>query len=154
MAHTGQIQAVIVFSVSRWIRNRDQLLDDLQFLSHNGVKFHSVKDPYIEAVNMEGPMGRTIRDFLIGLAGSMAELESLEKSARMKASMEEGEDGKKVYKRTGSKVGQHSFDVKYPGARTKIMMATKAGRSQREIARVLKIPRSSVQRVIVEERGD
>lgn len=80
------ISAVIVWALDRWARNRKKLLEDMQYLADLGVNLHSVQDSYIEDFNMDGPMGETIRQFLINLAGTMAELESKRKSERIQES--------------------------------------------------------------------
>jgi DNA invertase Pin-like site-specific DNA recombinase len=43
-----------------------------------------VKDAWLEAVNIEGPLGKTIQDFLLGMIGSIAEMDSSRRSERMK----------------------------------------------------------------------
>lgn len=85
LAHRGEIKAVVVWALDRWIRDRESLLEDVNYLSARGVKFHSVQEPYLEAINIEGPLGNTIRDFLYGLIGSLAQAESDRKSERVKA---------------------------------------------------------------------
>jgi len=82
IAHEGKIQAVIVWALDRWVRNRDTLLDDVTLLRNAGVKLHSVKEQWLEAINLEGSLGKTIQEFLLGLVGSLAELESQRKSER------------------------------------------------------------------------
>jgi len=84
MARKGEIQAVIVWAMDRWVRNRDTLLEDVIILRNYGVKLHSVKEAWLEAINIEGSLGRTIQDFLLGLIGSIAEMESERKSERVK----------------------------------------------------------------------
>ncbi len=83
-AYKGEIQAVIVWALDRWIRNRDTLLDDVTILTSYGCKLHSVQEQWLEAINIEGALGRTIQDFLLGLMGSLGELESERKSERVK----------------------------------------------------------------------
>jgi DNA invertase Pin-like site-specific DNA recombinase len=84
MARKGEIQAVIVWALDRWVRRRDTLLEDTTILKNYGVKLHSVKEAWLEAINIEGSLGRTIQDFLLGLIGSIAEMESQRKSDRVK----------------------------------------------------------------------
>ena len=84
MARNGEIQAVIVWAMDRWVRNRDTLLEDVIILRNYGVKLHSVKEAWLEAINIDGSLGRTIQDFLLGLIGSIAEMESQRKSERVK----------------------------------------------------------------------
>ena len=107
LAHEGKIQAVIVWALDRWVRNRDTLLDDVTSLRQAGVKLHSVKEQWLEAVNVEGSIGKTIQDFLLGLIGSIAEMESQRKRDRTKMAYEfykkEDPDGKRKYKKWGRK---------------------------------------------------
>jgi DNA invertase Pin-like site-specific DNA recombinase len=51
-----------------------------------GCKLHSVQEHWLEAINIEGALGKTIQDFLLGLIGSLGELESQRKSERVKMS--------------------------------------------------------------------
>ncbi len=84
-AYRGEISAVIVWALDRWVRNRDTLLDDVTVLRAYGCKLHSVCEQWLEAINIEGSLGRTIQDFLLGLIGSLAEMESQRKSERVRA---------------------------------------------------------------------
>lgn len=83
-AHSGEIQGVVVWAFDRWVRRRDTLLEDVTILSNYGCKLHAIKDSWIEAINIDGPLGRTLREFLLGLVGSLAEMESSRKSERVK----------------------------------------------------------------------
>jgi DNA invertase Pin-like site-specific DNA recombinase len=83
-ARKGEIAAVIVWALDRWVRNRDTLLEDVVILRNYGCKIHSVKEAWLEAINIEGSLGRTIQEFLLGLIGSIAEMESQRKSERVK----------------------------------------------------------------------
>ena len=83
-ARKGEIKAVIVWALDRWVRNRDTLMDDTVILRNYGCKIHSVKEAWLEAINIEGSLGKTIQEFLLGLMGSMAEMESQRKSERVK----------------------------------------------------------------------
>lgn len=82
-ARKGEIKAVIVWALDRWVRNRDTLLEDVIILRNYGVKLHSVKEAWLEAVNIEGSLGKTIQEFLLGIIGSIAEMESQRKSERV-----------------------------------------------------------------------
>jgi len=86
LARTRKIDAVIVWAFDRWIRNRETLIEDVSILRTYGVKLHSVQEAWLEAINIEGPMGTTITDLLLGMVGSIAELESSRKSERVKMS--------------------------------------------------------------------
>lgn len=83
-AHKGEINAVVVWALDRWVRNRDTLLEDVVILRNSGCKLHSVKENWLEAINIEGSIGKTIQEFLLGLIGSIAEMESQRKSDRVK----------------------------------------------------------------------
>jgi len=83
-ARKGEIKAVVVWALDRWVRNRDTLLEDITLLRNYNVKLHSVKESWLEAINIEGSMGKTIQEFLLGVIGSLAEMESQRKSDRMK----------------------------------------------------------------------
>jgi DNA invertase Pin-like site-specific DNA recombinase len=82
-ARKGEINAVIVWALDRWVRNRDTLIQDVIILRNYGVKLHSVKENYIELINIEGALGKTIQEFLLGLIGSLGEIESKLKSERV-----------------------------------------------------------------------
>lgn len=84
MAHKGKVDAVIVWALDRWVRNRKTLLQDVTVLKEQGVKLHSVQEDYLEMMNIEGPIGDTIKQFLLGLIGSLSELESRRKSERVR----------------------------------------------------------------------
>jgi len=84
MARKGEINAVIVWALDRWVRNRDTLLEDVVILRNYGTKIHSVKESWLEAINIDGSLGKTIQEFLLGLIGSIAEMESQRKSERVK----------------------------------------------------------------------
>lgn len=84
LAYKGEIKAVIVWALDRWVRNRDTLLEDISTLTSYGCKLHSVQEQWLEAINIEGALGRTIQDFLLGLIGSLAQMESQRKSERTK----------------------------------------------------------------------
>jgi site-specific DNA recombinase len=81
-AYKGEIQAVIVWALDRWVRNKDTLLEDVTTLRSYGCKLHSVNEQWLESINVEGPLGKTIQDFLLGIVGSLAQIESQRKSER------------------------------------------------------------------------
>jgi len=94
MARKGEIKGVVVWSLDRWVRNRDTLMEDVTILRNYGCKLHSVKDAWLESINIDGAMGRTITEFLLGLMGSLAELESQRKSDRVKMAYKSHKGGK------------------------------------------------------------
>jgi DNA invertase Pin-like site-specific DNA recombinase len=82
-ARLGEAQHIVVWAFDRWVRNRDTLVEDIASLINYGCQLHSVKDAWLESVNIEGPLGKTIREFLLGLVGSLAEMESSRRSERI-----------------------------------------------------------------------
>ena len=89
MAFKGEIQAVIVWALDRWVRNRDTLLEDVTALKSYGCKLHSVNDQWLESINVEGPLGKSIQEFLLGIVGSLGQMESQRKSERTKMAYKE-----------------------------------------------------------------
>ena len=107
MARKGEIKAVIVWALDRWVRNRDTLLEDTTILKNYGCKIHSIKEAWLEAINIEGPLGKTIQEFLLGLMGSMGEMESKRKSDRVRLAVRKDNGVTKSYK--GNKWGRKNL---------------------------------------------
>ena len=103
LAHEGKIKAVIVWALDRWVRNRDTLLEDVTMLKKAGVKLHSVKEQWVEAINLEGSLGKTIQDFLLGLIGSLAEMESQRKRDRTLMAYDSYKKENRIYNKWGRK---------------------------------------------------
>jgi len=104
MARKGEIKAVIVWALDRWVRNRDTLIEDTTILKNYGCKIHSVKEAWLEAINIEGSLGKTIQEFLLGLMGSMGEMESERKSERVRLAVRKKDGITRSYK--GNKWGR------------------------------------------------
>lgn len=121
MARRGEIHAVIVWALDRWVRSRDTILEDTTILKNYGCKLHSIKEAWLEAINIEGPLGKTIQDFLLGLIGSLAEMESQRKSERVKMAFEHHK---------GKKWGRPTIPKK---TQEEVVNLFKAGKSIREI---------------------
>jgi len=130
MARKGEIKAVIVWALDRWVRNRDTLLEDVTILKNYGCKIHSVRDSWIEAINIEGPLGRTINDFLLGLISSLAEMESEHKSNRVKLATRKRNNI--TYSYRGKKWGRKPISKQ---AINKVIELRKEGLSLREISK-------------------
>lgn len=107
LARKGEIKAVIVWALDRWVRNRDTLIEDTTVLKNYGCKIHSVKEAWLEAINIEGALGKTIQEFLLGLMGSMGEMESQRKSERVKLAVRKKDGITKSYK--GNKWGRKNL---------------------------------------------
>jgi len=83
IAHLGQANHIVVWAFDRWIRRRDTLMEDVNTLLNLGCKLHSIKDSWFESINIDGPLGKTIKEFMLGIIGSLAEMESQRKSERI-----------------------------------------------------------------------
>ena len=141
MAYKGEIQAVIVWAIDRWVRNRDTLLEDVTTLRSYGVKLHSVKEQWLEMINIEGSLGKTIQEFLLGLVGSLAQMESQRKSERVLMAF-------KSHK--GKKWGRPSIHTN----KKKIVWELRnKGLSIREISRQTKLSVGSVSGICSENRS-
>ena len=125
----GKINHVVVWAFDRWVRNRDTLLADVTILSNYGVKLHSVKEAWLEAVNLEGALGRTLKEFLLGLIGSLAEMESSRKSERVKLAVRKDNGVTKSYK--GNRWGRPTINKKVD---QQIIEAHNAGKSMQAIS--------------------
>ena len=133
-AHKGEINAVIVWAFDRWVRNRDTLIDDITILRSYGCKLHTVKDAWLEAINIEGPLGKTIQDFLLGMLGSIAQMESQRKSERIKLAVRKKE-GERTRSYKGNKWGRKSLPNQ---TKCKILELHKQGLSIRKISEQVK----------------
>jgi len=101
-ARLGKINHIVVWAFDRWIRDRDTLLEDVNVLMNYGCKIHSVKDNWLESINIEGSLGKTIREFMLGLIGSLAQMESERKSERIwlgkqKTNIKQGRKPKNIH---------------------------------------------------------
>ena len=151
MARKGEINAVVVWALDRWVRSRDTILDDTTILKNYGCKIHSIKEAWLEAINIDGPLGKTIQDFLLGLVGSIAEMESQRKSERVKMAFEN---------HSGKNWGRPGIQEK---TRLEVVKLYKSGKSMREISKSVKywdknrneklIGVATVHKIITEEKG-
>lgn len=82
-ARLGEAKHIVVWAFDRWVRNRDTLIEDVTTLINYGCKLHSIKDSWYESINIEGSLGKTIREFMLGLIGSLAQMESERRSERI-----------------------------------------------------------------------
>ena len=125
LARKGEIQAIIVWSLDRWVRSRDTLISDISLLKQYGCKLHSVQEAWLEAVNLEGPLGTTIQSFLLGLVGSLAQLESQRKSERVKLAYQA---------HTGKKWGRPGLSE---GVKARVLRLHAEGQSMRRISQIV-----------------
>jgi DNA invertase Pin-like site-specific DNA recombinase len=83
-----RINHIVVWSLDRWCRRGPrELRSTIDYLGSYGVQLHSVKEAWIESINMPGSLGQTFKDFMIGIIGWLAEQESTRKSERVKESV-------------------------------------------------------------------
>lgn len=125
LARLREVDAVVVWSLDRWVRNKDTLMTDVTLLRNYGVKLHSVREAWLEAINIDGPLGETVKDFLLGLIGSMAELESARKAERVRLAYEKHKaDGKCSW-------GRRSIPER---VKLEVLEARRHGKTMRQIA--------------------
>ena len=141
MAHRGEVNAVIVWGMDRWVRDMDALLSDIQYFKSLNVKVHSVKDEWVESINLPGVMGEWIQRTIIGLIGMLAQWESERKRDRVNmafANYKGDSWGRPAFKRNREKY-QEVIDLHTQGL------------SQRKIAKKTGIPRTTVQDAVKRE---
>lgn len=82
-----KIKHVVVAALDRWTRKgSDELRHTVDYLGLYDVQLHSVREAWLEAINMPGGIGKVVKDFMIGMVGWVAEKESKDKSDRVKTS--------------------------------------------------------------------
>ena len=126
-AFTGEIKAVVVWALDRWVRNRETLIDDVVVLRSYGCKLHSVQEQWLEAINIDGPLGKTIQEFLLGLIGSLGEMESQRKSDRVKLAYQRIKKEDRKYKKWGRRELSNRVEKE-------VIEMYKRGYSQRQIS--------------------
>ncbi len=85
-ARRGEFQHIVVWSVDRWTRQGAYaFLQDLNLLNSWGVQLHSVQESFLDQLNVEGELGRILRDFVAQLIALQAKMESSKLSDRVKA---------------------------------------------------------------------
>lgn len=125
-----KITHIIVWALDRWVRNRDTLIEDITTITNYNAELHSVKEDWLESVNIEGPLGKTIREFLLGLVGSLAELESSRKSERIKMAVRKKDGITRSYK--GKKWGRRKLTDRI---KTEVIYLYNEGYNMRQISK-------------------
>jgi putative DNA-invertase from lambdoid prophage Rac len=129
-ARRRQIDVVLVWRLDRWGRSVTDLLSTLQELEHLGVGFVSLN----EALDLTTPAGRA----MAGLLAVFAEFEREILRERVRAGLAHArQSGKKLGRPITA--GQHAEQVR---------KLHRAGVSKSEIARRLRIGRTSVRRIL------
>jgi putative DNA-invertase from lambdoid prophage Rac len=129
-ARRGEIDIVVVWRLDRWGRSVTDLLATLQELEHLGVGFVSLT----EALDLTTPSGRA----MAGLLAVFAEFEREILRERVRAGLADA-------KRNGQRLGRPMT----AGLQAdKVRKLHRAGVSKAEIARRLRIGRTSVRRIL------
>ena len=147
MANRGEINAVVVWSLDRWIRNMDMLLTDMKYFKLLNVKLHSVKDEWVESINIPGVFGEWMETMLTGLLGMLAQWESERRSDRVKEAVGEKINGV-THSYKGNKWGNKRIEEKHPGITQKVMLHHREGLSLRKIAEITGVAKSTVHGII------
>lgn len=83
-----KIEHVVVWSIDRFTRRGpEEFRNTIQYMTFYNVKFHSVKEDWIETINPDNAVGKIMRDFMFSILSWMAEAESQRRSERVKASV-------------------------------------------------------------------
>lgn len=139
-ARKGEIKHIVVWSIDRWTRKGGiELLTELNILLSYGCQLHSVKEQWLDELNIPGEIGIHVRNFLTGIVGWMAKLESIKISERVKASI-----AFKKAKKEG-KVGRPTIEEKKGNKIIKeiIRLRDEEGLSFAKIAKKLGIGKST-----------
>ena len=129
-ARRREIDRVLVWRLDRWGRSVTDLLATLQELEHLGVGFVSLT----EALDLTTPVGRA----MAGLLAIFAEFEREVLRERTKAGLAHA-------RQNGKKLGRPATAAKHA---KEIRKLSGAGVSKAEIARRLRIGRTSVRRIL------
>jgi len=82
-----KIEHVVVWSIDRFTRRGpEEFRNTIQYMTFYNVKFHSVKEDWIETINTDNTIGKIMRDFTLSILSWMAESESQRRSERIHAS--------------------------------------------------------------------
>lgn len=131
-ARSGHFRVVIVWSIDRFGRSMADNLRDVLELDRLGVQLVSVKEPWLDT-------GGPARDLLLAIFSWVAEQERRRLIERTKAGMERA-------RKSGKHIGR-PVRVTAQVARAASRLREE-GRSVRDIAIALKLPRTSVQRAL------
>jgi putative DNA-invertase from lambdoid prophage Rac len=129
-ARRREIDVVLVWRLDRWGRSVTDLLATLQELEHMGVGFVSLT----EALDLTTPAGRA----MAGLLAVFAEFEREIMRERVRAGLEQA-------RRNGQQLGRPKTAALHAD---QVLKLHRAGISKAEIARRLRIGRTSVRRIL------
>jgi len=134
-ARRREIDVVLVWRLDRWGRSVTDLLATLQELDHLGVGFVSLT----EALDLTTPAGRA----MAGLLAVFAEFEREILRERVRAGLAHA-------RRNGKRLGRPATAALHAA---EIRKLHRAGVSKSEIARRLRIGRTSVRRILTSKRA-
>jgi len=100
----NKIDHIVVWAIDRFSRKPKQFKEDIEYIKLHGCQFHSVKESWIESINLPGSMGKLFQEFFTGLIIVIAEMESEKISDRITTS-KKFQDAKKK-----GKVGRPTID--------------------------------------------
>ena len=134
-ARRREIDVVLVWRLDRWGRSVTDLLATLQELEHLGVGFVSLT----EALDLTTPAGRA----MAGLLSVFAEFEREILKERVRAGLAHAREN-------GKRLGRPATAALHAG---QVSNLHRAGVSKSEIARRLKIGRTSVRRILAAKKS-
>lgn len=139
-AKRGAFDLVAVWSLDRFGRNMAGNVVDVLALDRAGVQLVSVREPWLDT-------GGPVRDLLLAIFSWVAEQERRRLSERTKAGLARVRDRGS---RSGRPIGRprrlNAVDV------AAVLRLAHAGRSGRQIAVALKVPRTTVRRALATRR--
>jgi len=88
LAKKKQINHIVVSALDRWTRKgAKELKDSINYLGFYDVQLHSVREDWLETINIPGGIGEVVKDFMLGMVAWISEKESKDKSDRVKSSI-------------------------------------------------------------------
>lgn len=131
-ARRGAFDVVIVWALDRFGRSMAGNVADALALDRAGVQLVSVREPWLDT-------GGPVRDLLLAIFSWVAEQERRRLVERTKAGLERA-------RRQGKRIGRpHRVD---PATLARALTMRQAGRSVRDLAVALKVPRATLQRAL------
>jgi len=97
LAKNREIDHVVVWALDRWTRRGPrEFKNSVDYLSAYGVQLHSVREQWVENLNLPDSIGILIKDFCFGVMAWMSEADSqhtsecIKNSKKYKKAMERG----------------------------------------------------------------
>lgn len=141
-ARQKKVAHVVIWDLDRLFRNRVKLVETIRAYAGYGVRFHSVRQSWLDELNKAPPPWNEIMtDLMLQIIGWMGEDESNKRSERTKA----GIARKKKLKEYGG--GRPSILKKKGIDPAEICYRREAGMSFRKLAAHFKVSRTTIMRV-------